>query len=382
MNKDKPEFITRFYSDKIEKLLEKGKVLVIYGPRRVGKTTLVNEFIDNYTGNFYFASGDNAELRDVLESQTFSKIIPYFKDYDLVVIDEAQRVSEIGLGLKIVVDQIPDLKVIATGSSSFDLSNKLGEPLVGRQRIIKLYPFSVLELKDNFGGAYAFENLNNLLVFGSYPEVITSSSFDKKISFLNQIRDAYLYKDILELERIRNSQKILDLLRLVAFQIGHEVSLHELGTQFGMSKNTVARYLDLLEKAFVLIRVDGFSRNLRKEVSKMSRYYFYDNGVRNAVIGNFNFLDKRNDIGQLWENFLFIERLKKREYKNIYANNYFWRTYDQKEIDLVEEREGKLYGFEFKWGEKRPKPPEEWLENYDNAEFKVINKENYLDFVS
>ncbi len=382
MSNDKPKFITRFYSDKIEKLLEKGKVLVIYGPRRVGKTTLVNEFIDNYTGKFYFASGDNAELRDVLESQTFSKIIPYFKDYDLVVIDEAQRVSEIGLGLKIVVDQIPGLKLIATGSSSFDLSNKLGEPLVGRQRIIKLYPFSVLELKDNFGGAYVFENLNNLLVFGSYPQVITSSSFDEKISFLNQIRDAYLYKDILELEQIRNSQKILDLLRLVAFQIGGEVSLHELGTQLGMSKNTVARYLNLLEKAFVLIRVDGFSRNLRKEVSKMSRYYFYDNGVRNAVIGNFNFLDKRNDVGQLWENFLFIERLKKREYKDIYANNYFWRTYDQKEIDLVEEREGKLYGFEFKWGEKKSKPPKEWLENYDNAEFKVINKENYLDFVT
>ena len=284
-----------------------------------------------------------------MESQDFSKIIPFFQNYDLIVIDEAQKVENIGLALKIIVDQIPGIKVIATGSSSFDLSNKVGEPLVGRQTIIKLYPLALLELKDAFGGAYAFENLENMLVYGSYPEAVVSNSFEKKVTYLTQIRDSYLFKDILELENIKSARKIHDLLRLVAFQVGGEVSLHELGNQLGMSKNTIERYLDLLEKAFVLINLRGFSKNLRKEVTKTSKYYFYDNGIRNAVIGNFKLLNERNDIGQLWENFLFTERLKKQEYYKIYAGNYFWRTWDQKEIDLVEERDGKLYGYEFKY---------------------------------
>ncbi len=221
-----------------------------------------------------------------------------------------------------------------------------------------------------------------MLVFGSYPEVITAESFNQKKEILTLIRDSYLFKDILELENIKNSQKIFDLLRLIAFQIGHEVSLQELGTSLGMSKNTVERYLDLLEKAFVIKRVFGFSRNLRKEITKTSRFYFLDNGIRNAVIGNFNGLNNRDDIGQLWENYLFIERMKKREYKNIYASQYFWRTYDRKEIDLVEERDGKLFGYEFKWNTKKKiKAPKSWLESYSNAEFKVITPENYLNFI-
>jgi predicted AAA+ superfamily ATPase len=373
--------LKRYYTSKIQNYLASGKVLVIYGPRRVGKTTLVNDFLSKYKGRVYTSTGENIQLRNILESSDFSKIIPFFKNYDLIVIDEAQKIDNVGQGLKIVVDQIPEIQVIATGSSSFDLSNKIGEPLVGRQKILKLYPLSAIELDDNFGSSYIQENLENLMIFGSYPEIITGSSFDEKIEFLHQIRDSYLYKDLLELERIRNSKKILDLLRLIAFQIGQEVSLQEIGKNLGLSKNTVAKYLDLLEKSFVLINIRGFSRNLRKEITKTSRYYYYDNGIRNAVIGNFNFLNSRNDQGQLWENFLFIERLKKQHYHKIYSNNFFWRTWDQKEIDMVEEREGKLYGYEFKYRKKRVKPPKDWIEAYENTSFEVISQDNYLNFI-
>ncbi len=348
----------------------------------MGKTTLAQGFVDSFNGKVYQSTGENSQLRAILESSDFSKIIPFFQDYDLVFIDEAQWINNIGLGLKVLVDQIPGIKIIVTGSSSFNLSNKVGEPLVGRQRILQLAPLSIMELKNHFGGAYSFENLENLLVFGAYPEILEAPSFMGKRAFLTQIRDSYLFKDILELENIRNSKKIYDLLHLVAFQIGQEVSLQELGMQLGMSKNTVARYLDLLEKAFVLINVRGFSRNLRKEITKTSRYYFYDNGVRNAILGNFDFIENRNDVGQLWENFLFMERLKYRNMKEIYANTYFWRTYDQQEIDLVEERDGKLYGFEFKWGNKKVKAPRSWINTYENASFEVISRENYLAFIT
>ncbi len=375
--------IQRYYLKKIQRLLKPNKVLVLYGARQVGKTTLINAFLQQYAGKVYQGNGEDATLRGILESDDFSKIIPFFTGYDLVVIDEAQKIRHIGQGLKIIVDQIPGIKVIATGSSSFDLSNQIGEPLVGRQTILRLFPIAVLELLQEHGPAYITHHLEQLLVFGSYPEIVTSTSFEEKIRYLLQIRDAYLYKDILELEQIRNAQKILDLLRLIAFQIGKEVSLHELGTQLGMSKNTVERYLDLLEKSFVVTKVSGFSRNLRKEVTKTSRYYFYDNGVRNAVIGNFNFLNSRDDIGMLWENFLFSERLKKRTYHELYANHYFWRTWNQQEIDLIEERDGKLFGYECTWQVKRKStPPSDWAKAYPQAHYLVINRDNYLPFIT
>ncbi len=374
--------INRYYSKKINKYLEPNKVLVLYGPRQVGKTTLLKEFLKTYKGKVYSSTGEDSNLQRILESSEFSKIIPFFKGYDLAVIDEAQKINNIGQGLKIIVDHIKGIKVIATGSSSFDLSNKVGEPLVGRQRIKKLFPVSSIELADNYGRMFLHEQLENLLVYGSYPKVIIAKSFIEKKEYLAQIRDSYLYKDILEFEKIKNNRKILDLLRLIAWQIGHEVSLQEIGNSLSISKNTVERYLDLLEKSFVLINVRGFSRNLRKEVTKMSRYYFYDNGVRNAIIENFNSLENRNDIGALWENFIIMERLKKQAYKPIFSNNYFWRTYDQKEIDWVEEREGKLFGYEIKWSDKKCKEPKLWRETYENAEFKVINQDNYLEFIA
>lgn len=314
--------ISRYYSNILGSFLKPNKVLVIYGPRQTGKTTLVNKYMENLSKEIkvYRGSGENLELKNILESQEFSKIIPFFQGYNLIFIDEAQKIGNIGSGLKIIVDQIPGIKIIATGSSSFSLSNKIGEPLVGRQTVLTLFPFAVLELKKELGSAYPFENMENLLIFGGYPEVITSSSRDEKITYLNQLRDSYLLRDLLELENIKNARKIFDLLRLIAFQIGKEVSLQELGTQLGMSKNSVEKYLDLLEKSFVIINLRGFSRNLRKEITKTSRYYFYDNGVLNAIIGNFNYLKQRNDIGQLWENFLFTERMKKQSYYRLFAN--------------------------------------------------------------
>lgn len=373
--------IKRYYSKKISKFLEPNKVLVLYGPRQAGKTTLLKEFLKSYKKNVYSSTGENSNLQRILESNDFSKIIPFFKDYNLIAIDEAQKIENIGQGLKIIVDQIKGISIIATGSSSFDLSNKVGEPLVGRQKVIKLFPISAIELADNYGKMFLNDQLENLLIYGSYPEIITAKSYSKKKEYLVQIRDSYLCKDILEFEKIKNNRKILDILRLIAFQIGDEVSLEEIGSSLNMSKNTVEKYLDLLEKSFVLINARGFSKNLRKEITKMSRYYFYDIGIRNAIIENFNPLENRNDAGMLWENFIIIERIKKQMYRSIFSNNYFWRTYDQKEIDWVEEREGKLFGYEIKWGNKKTKEPKIWRQTYPEAKFKIINRENYLDFI-
>ncbi|MFZ1720410.1 MAG: ATP-binding protein [Candidatus Moraniibacteriota bacterium] len=376
--------IGRFYTGKIDALIEPNKVLVVYGPRQAGKTTLIKEFLRGYTGKVYSSTGENAPLADILATNDIAKITAFFSGYNLIIIDEAQQIDEIGTALKIIVDHIPGICVIATGSSSFDLSNKIGEPLVGRQRIITLYPLSVTELIAHFGGAYPAEHLDHLLIFGAYPEILTAPSLEKKKDLLASLRDGYLYRDILEMENIRNSKKILDLLRLIAFQIGKEVSIQELGLTLGMSRATVERYLDLLEKSFVLINIRGFSRNLRKEVTKTSRYYFYDTGIRNAVIDNFNPLNLRSsdDVGMLWENFIVTERLKKRSYTKIHANQYFWRTWQKQEIDLIEERDGKLFGYEIKYTKTHSKIPLQWKIAYPEASFEVISRENYLSFIA
>jgi predicted AAA+ superfamily ATPase len=280
-----------------------------------------------------------------------------------------------------LVDHFPEKKVLITGSSSIELFSKLGEPLTGRQTISLLYPISVMELYTQYGPIEVDRKLSDLLVFGSYPEVLAYDNPESKSTYLASLRDAYLLHDLYDLASIRHSSSLLDLLRLLAYQIGNEVSLNELGKQLGLSKQSVERYLYLLEKAFVIKKVNGFSRNLRSEVTKTARYYFWDVGIRNSIINNYNQLAFRNDIGMLWENFLFIERVKKQEYQKLLCNNYFWRTYQQQEVDMVEERDGRLYGFEFKWNNKAVKAPKAWLETYPEATFKSINRENYFDFV-
>nr|WP_321358842.1 ATP-binding protein [uncultured Draconibacterium sp.] len=374
-------WLQRYLEKRDKPILQKGKVFVLYGPRRVGKTELLKKMITKFEGSVYSGTGDNLELRDILSSQKLSQLSTYFNKYDLIYIDEAQRIPEIGFGLKLLVDHFPEKIIAVTGSSSFDLSNKLGEPLTGRNITRLLFPVSVYELYNQNGGMKVLEQLENLIIFGSYPEILTAENIEEKREYLHSLRDSYLYRDILELENIRNPSKLSDLLKLLAFQIGQEVSLTELGNNLGIAKQSVERYLDLLEKSFIIKKVSGFSRNLRKEIVKSSRYYFWDNGVRNALINNFNPISQRNDIGMLWENFLFMERTKTKHYKRIFSNDYFWRTYDQQEIDLIEERDGKLFAFEFKFSPRKVKIPKAWAKNYPDAKFEVISKENFLDFL-
>jgi len=373
--------IKRFYQD-LSKYLKPNKVLIIYGPRQVGKTTLLLDFLSTSKLKYKLDSGDNIKTQEILGSSDFEKIKEYTQGYELMAIDEAQRIPNIGQGLKIMVDQIQGLKIIATGSSSFELSGQIGEPLTGRKTTLTLYPISHLEWRDLYNPYELKANLSEWLVFGSYPEVASTPDKSEKTKILNEIFQSYLLKDILELERVKRLKILLDLLRLLAFQIGGDVSLTELAQHLGIDYKTVARYLDLFEKAFVIYNLRGFNRNLRKEITKKSKYYFYDNGVRNAIVSNFNSLELRNDIGMLWENFLFMERLKKRDYSNIYANQYFWRTWDKKEIDLIEEKEGKLFGYEFKWGTKKIKPLDEWKKVYPDSELKIITPDNYLEFIT
>jgi len=374
--------LPRIY-DNLNLLLKPNKVLVIYGSRQTGKTTLLKKFLSENEGNFRYKldSGDDVNTQIVLGSSDFKKIIDYAKGYDLIAIDEAQRIKNIGMGLKILIDQLPNIKIVVTGSSSFELAGQIGEPLTGRKITLTLFPLSQIEMGKLYNDYELRSRLEEYLIFGSYPEALTSETVNDKKNILEELVGSYLLKDILELEKVKSSKLLLDLLRLLAFQVGSEVSLSELGKQLGIDSKTVARYLDLFEKSFVIINIRGFSRNRRKEITSKSKYYFLDNGIRNAIIANFNPLEIRDDIGNLWENFLVVERLKKQAYSKIYANNYFWRTWDQKEVDWVEEREGKLFGYEFKWKKKFLKSSSAWTKNYPDATLEIIDNENYLAFV-
>lgn len=374
-------YIPQRQFENLSKLLTPNKVIVIYGPRRCGKTTLLNKFLEGISEKYLFVSGEDLTVQNYLSSQSIQKLREFVGGNELIVIDEAQRTEKIGINLKLIVDHIKNIKVIATGSSSFDLARDVGEPLTGRKFVLKLFPLAQMEISRIEQRFETDANLESRLIYGSYPEIVITNDNKQRELYLREIISSYLYKDILELEGIRHSNKLIRLLQLLAFQIGKEVSYNELGTQLGMSKNTVERYLDLLEKVFVVYKLSGFSRNLRKEVSKNHRYYFYDNGIRNAIIGNLNPLEMRDDTGTLWENYIIMERIKKQEYLQVVANNYFWRTYDQKEIDLIEEREGRLYGYEIKWKKTKPRPPKDWLATYKNATYEVITRENYLEFI-
>lgn len=373
--------IPRIYSD-LNKHLKVGKALIIYGPRQVGKTTLLNDFLPRSKKKYRLDSGENIRIQEVFVSNDFTKMAEYINGYDIIAIDEAQKIKNIGQGLKIIIDQFPKVIVIATGSSSFELAGQTGEPLTGRKNTITLFPISQLEMKSMLNDFDLKQRQEEFLIFGSYPEVVVAASSEEKKKIVSEIANSYLLKDILELDKIKSSKIILDLLRLLAFQIGNEASFSELGRQLGIDYKTVARYLDILEKSFVLYNLRGFSRNLRKEITKKSKYYFYDTGIRNAVISNFNSLELRDDVGSLWENFIVMERIKKQKYKEMYVNNYFWRTWDGKEIDFIEEREGRLCGYEIKWKNTKTSAPKDWKENYPKAEFEVVNKDNYLKFIA
>lgn len=375
--------ITRLLSSPLRESLLPGKVVVLYGPRQVGKTTLVKDLIEAVPYTSKFVNADELIYRAALSSQNRQQLGDVVEGAELLVIDEAQRVPEIGLNLKILVDSYPSVRIVATGSASFELANKISEPLTGRTLTFTLYPVSYPEIRSTIGALEARSQLERWLVWGGYPAIVTTENPTLRERLLGELVGSYLYRDILELDGLRRADKIADLLRLLAFQIGQEVSVTELATNLAMNRATVERYLDLLEKVFVIFRVGGFSRNLRKEVTKNARYYFYDLGVRNSLIQNFNPLPLRNDVGQLWENYLVAERIKANQIAGRSVNSYFWRTYDQKEIDWIEERGGALYGYEFKWQNDaiRKSTQAEFLAAYPGSQLQVIHQENFESFL-
>ena len=376
-NDDIMDYLVRDLSKNIIKKLQSNKVVIVFGARRVGKTVLVTELLEKINEPVLSLNGEDINVHDKLAIRSVENYKQLLGSYKLLYIDEAQKIPEIGLKLKIMIDEIEDLKIIISGSSSFDIHKDAGEPLTGRKYSFNLFALSENEYNQIENKIEKIDKVRERLIFGNYPELLQLPNREDKIDYLNEMVSSYLLKDILVYENIKNSQKIFNLLRLIAFQIGGEVSLQELGKQLGISKNTVEKYLDLLSKVFILHKVEGFSRNLRKEITKNSRWYFLDNGIRNAVIANFNSIESRNDIGQLWENYMISERLKYQEYNRISANNYFWRTYEQQEIDWVEERDGYLFGYEFKWKESKVKIPSQWRKAYPNSSFEVINQNNF-----
>lgn len=370
--------LPRFYMN-LDPFLKPNKVLVIYGPRQVGKTTLLKDYLATCARKHRLDSGEDVRIQEVLQSRDFRAIKEYAAGYELLAIDEAQKIRGVGESLKILVDQVPGVRVIATGSSSFDLAGQVGEPLTGRKITLTLYPIAQLELAKLFTPFELHERLEDFLIFGGYPEVVATPERKEKTRLLTEIASSYLLKDILALDRVKSSKVLLDLLRLLAFQVGSEASLSELAQKVGLDYKTVGRYLDLLEKSFVIFTLRGFSRNLRNEMTKKAKYYFFDTGIRNALIANFNPPALRNDIGQLRENFLLMERIKSQAYRALPVNHYFWRTWQAQEIDLIEEREGRLFAYEFKWTGKG-RVPGKFREAYPEAAFEIVNRENYQPF--
>ncbi|WP_439487570.1 ATP-binding protein [Algoriphagus sp.] len=356
---------------------------MILGPRRSGKTALVRQFTKNVDPQqSLILNGEDVLDATLLLERSVANYSRLLAGKTLLVIDEAQHIPDIGMILKLIVDSIDGIRVIATGSSSFDMHQQVGEPLVGRKNTLFLYPLAQMEFAKIEDFKTTLEKREERLIFGGYPELTRYPDWKDKEDYLYQILNDYLLKDILMVDGVKNSDKLYSLLRLIAFQVGKEVSLEELGKQLGMSKNTVERYLDLLAKVFVVFKIGGYSRNLRKEIVKSSRWYFFDNGVRNAIIRNFNRLDLRADLGELWENYLAVERMKFQNYSHIRCNNYFWRTYDQQEIDWVEEEGDSLRAYEFKYqNNKPPKAPAAWAKAYPEASYEVIHSGNYLDWI-
>lgn len=374
-------YIEQIQLARLKELIEPGKAVLIFGSRRAGKTTMLEHLIRNAGSGTLFVSGEDITVRSYLESQSIEKLRAFVGNHTLLVVDEAQYVDQIGLNLKLLVDHVPGLRIVATGSSAFGLARDTGAPLAGRQFTLRLHPLSQMEIGSIEKPHETASNLEMRLLYGSYPEIVLTPDIKRRELLLRELVSSYLFKDIFQLESIRKPDRIMRLVGLLAFQIGSEVSMTELGTQLGMSKKTVDRYLDLLEKSFVIYSLSGFSRNLRKEISKSRRYYFWDNGIRNAAINNFNPLELRDDVGMLWENYIIGERMKRNEYTGRFADPYFWRTYDRKEIDLVESFGQELNGYEIKWSDKPVRPPKDWARSYPEATFQVINRQNYLSFI-
>ncbi len=374
------KLITRQILPKIEEKLFKGKIVIIYGARQTGKTTLVKQIMSKYAGQASYFNCDEPDVRSALEDKTSTELKNFLGDKRIIILDEAQRVRNIGLTLKLLVDNFPATQIIATGSSSFELANEVVEPLTGRKYEFWLYPFSLVELKEIYSTLEIDRLLEQRIVFGMYPEIVLSPA-QEAVEKIKSLVRSYLYKDILIFDKIKNSESLDKLLRALALQIGQEVSYNELADMVGVSKNTIQNYIQILEKAFIVFRVNPFSGNVRNELKKMRKIYFYDTGIRNALINNLNPLDLRQDTGALWENFIISERLKFNSNLGREVNMYFWRARGSGEIDYLEEASGNLSAFEIKWRKSKFIWPKMFRENYPEASLKLVYRENYQEFV-
>ncbi len=375
--------IKRVLLDKIAAQCFNNKVILLLGARQVGKTTLLKSLVESLKVETRWLNADEADIYTELTSANTSTALLQLigPETKLVIIDEAQQIADIGLKLKLLHDNKPELQIIATGSSSFDLLNRTNEPLTGRKRTFYLYPISYQELINNTNLQEAKRTLDARLIFGSYPEVINNPGKEKNV--LIEIAQSYLYKDILQLDGIRKSSHLEKLLQALAFQVGNEVNYHELSRTIGnIDSNTVEKYLDLLEKTYVIYKLPALSRNMRSEIKKGKKYYFYDNGIRNVLISNYSSVEMRFDKGALWENFLLSERMKLNHYEDNIPNTYFWRTHDQAEIDYIEEQDGVMNAYEFKWKDVNGRFPDSFLSAYPNHQTKLINRDNFEEFIA
>jgi len=373
--------IKRYLQDEILKNLDKQKVSLLLGARRVGKTILLEKIHQQNISRSVWLNGEDRDTQLLLDSKSVASYKRLIGKSTLLIIDEAQNIPDISSKAKLMIDNIKPLHIILTGSSAFHL-HQMSQPLTGRVLTNFLFPMAQMELIGSENLLVTKQILNTRLVYGSYPELFHLETEKEKQEYLLDIVEYYLLRDILAFENIKNPQKIKDLLILIAHQAGHEVSLEELGRNLHLSKNTVERYLDLLSKVFVLYKHSGYSNNLRKEITKSSRWYFIDNGIRNAVLNDFSPVELRKDIGMLWENYFISERKKYNSYTGNRVNSYFWRTYDQQEIDLIEEKNGKIVAFECKWTKNKTKTPIAFSKAYSKAEFHVVNRENYLEWIT
>jgi uncharacterized protein len=373
--------IVRAALDLIHKKLQPNKVVVLLGARRVGKTKLVEKIIADLNEKYLFLNGDDLETHNLLETQSTANFKRLLGDTKFLLIDEAQEIPNIGKKLKLMVDTIPDLKVLVTGSSAFEINNQIGEPLVGRMKTINLYPIAQLEFSKTENFLETKNNLEERLIFGSYPELSKILNREDKINYLKDLLNTQLLRDIFAFEGIKKRDKIIALLQIIAFRTGSEISLESIGRDIQISKNTVEKYLDLFSKVFIIYSVSGYSKNRDNEITKMKKWYFVDNGIRNAIINSFNPLNMREDAGKLWENYLNSERIKKMSYQENHVLDYFWRTHTKQEIDRLEVKNEQINAFEYKFGKVKAKIPPEFAKSYPDASFEIINQDNYLDYI-
>jgi predicted AAA+ superfamily ATPase len=372
--------IKRDVEARIKNRFFKGKAIIIFGARQCGKSTLIENMLQEQDIEWLYMNGDDADVRDILTNTTATKLKALVGSRKILFIDEAQRINNIGLTLKLFTDQIKDVQVIATGSSAFELSSKVNEPLTGRKYEFMLYPLSFAEMVKDHGMLQEKRMIEQRMIFGSYPEIVTKSDEQKK--HLKLLADSYLYKDLLMLDQVKKPLILDKLLKALALQVGNEVSYQEIAQTIGSDSKTVDKYIDLLEKTFVVFRLPALNRNVRNEIKKGKKVYFYDCGIRNAVINNFNPLNSRTDTGALWENYMIAERVKMLNQNDIDAKQYFWRTTQQQEIDLVEEDNNSIKAFEFKWGKNaKARFPQTFTQNYVNVSTAVISPDNMEDFL-